>query len=157
MNDFNYAITAILGAMLVVVSMDAYIFFTEVASRQWTSFSWGYKDTSHVWAGSFLHCGNGSLNVHPRCGSGSGTQTLTITFGMPSVSTDALPCLPWRSFLSGAWPMGSNLTRFYFEFDDDCRTGCFEGLAFEDVETIEADEYESCLQQQEISYTRIDL
>lgn len=34
MNDFNYAITAILGAMLVVVSMDVYIFFTEVASRQ---------------------------------------------------------------------------------------------------------------------------
>jgi hypothetical protein len=34
MDDFNYAIAAILGAMLVVVSMDAYIFFTEVASRQ---------------------------------------------------------------------------------------------------------------------------
>jgi hypothetical protein len=53
--------------------------------------------------------------------------------------------------------MGSNLTRFYFEFDEDCRTGCFEGLAFEDVETIEADEYESGLQQKEIAYTRIDL
>jgi hypothetical protein len=34
MADFNYAIAAILGAMLVVISMDAYIFFTEVASRQ---------------------------------------------------------------------------------------------------------------------------
>lgn len=34
MVDFNYAIAAILGAMLVVISMDAYIFFTEVASRQ---------------------------------------------------------------------------------------------------------------------------
>jgi hypothetical protein len=43
------------------------------------------------------------------------------------------------------------------EFDDDCRTGCFEGLAFEDVETIEADQYERNLQEQEISYTRIDL
>lgn len=34
MVDFNYAIAAILGAMLVVISMDAYIFFTEVVSRQ---------------------------------------------------------------------------------------------------------------------------
>lgn len=34
MDDFNYAIAAILGVMLVVISMDAYIFFTEVASRQ---------------------------------------------------------------------------------------------------------------------------
>ena len=34
MDDFNYAIAAILGAMLVVISMDAYIFFTEVVSRQ---------------------------------------------------------------------------------------------------------------------------
>ncbi len=34
MEDFNYAIAAILGAMLVVISMDAYLFFVEVASRQ---------------------------------------------------------------------------------------------------------------------------
>jgi hypothetical protein len=53
--------------------------------------------------------------------------------------------------------MASNLTRFYFDFDDDCRTGCLEGLSFVDVETIEADEYETDLQQQDISYTRIDL
>ena len=53
--------------------------------------------------------------------------------------------------------MGSNLTRFYFDFDDDCRTGCFKDLAFEDVETIEADDYETDLQKKEISYTRIDL
>ena len=53
--------------------------------------------------------------------------------------------------------MGSNLTRFYFDFDDDCRTGCLEGLAFEDVETIEADVYEIELQSKEIPYTRIDL
>jgi hypothetical protein len=53
--------------------------------------------------------------------------------------------------------MGSNLSRFYFDFDDDRRTGCFEGLAFTDVETVEADAYEQELQQQEIVYTRIDL
>ena len=34
MDDFNYAIGAILGAILVVITMDAYIFFMEVASRQ---------------------------------------------------------------------------------------------------------------------------
>jgi hypothetical protein len=34
MDGFNYAIAAILGAMLVVISMDAYLFFMEVASRQ---------------------------------------------------------------------------------------------------------------------------
>ena len=34
MDDFNYAIASILGAMLVVISMDAYLFFTEVLSRQ---------------------------------------------------------------------------------------------------------------------------
>jgi hypothetical protein len=53
--------------------------------------------------------------------------------------------------------MGSNLTRFYFDFDDDRRTGCFEGLAFADVETIEADGYEYELQEKEIAYTRVDL
>jgi hypothetical protein len=34
MEDLNYAIAAILGAMLVVISIDAYVFFMEVASRQ---------------------------------------------------------------------------------------------------------------------------
>jgi len=53
--------------------------------------------------------------------------------------------------------MGSNLTRFYYDFDDDCRTGCFEGLAFEDVETVEADQRELELKQEDIPYTRIDL
>jgi hypothetical protein len=53
--------------------------------------------------------------------------------------------------------MGSNLTRFYFDFDDDCRTGCLNGLAFVDMETIEADEYENELREQEIGYTRVDL
>jgi hypothetical protein len=34
MDDFNYAIASILGAMLVVIGMDAYLFFMEVMSRQ---------------------------------------------------------------------------------------------------------------------------
>jgi len=34
MNEFVYPIAAILGAMLVVVGIDAYIFFSEVVSRQ---------------------------------------------------------------------------------------------------------------------------
>ena len=33
MRDFYYAIAALLGAMLVVISIDAYIFLREVASR----------------------------------------------------------------------------------------------------------------------------
>ena len=52
--------------------------------------------------------------------------------------------------------MTSNLTRFYFDFDDECRTGCLANLAFNDVETIEADDYEKELQSQEIVYTRVD-
>jgi hypothetical protein len=75
---------------------------------------------------------------------------------MPSASTVALPCLPLPSSLFGAQLMTSNLTRFYFEFDEDCRTGCFEGLSFIDVETIEAEQYENDLKSQEIAYTRID-
>ena len=34
MEGFNYAIVSILGAMLVVISIDAYLFFMEVASRR---------------------------------------------------------------------------------------------------------------------------
>jgi hypothetical protein len=33
MRDFYYAIAALLAAMLVVISIDAYIFLREVASR----------------------------------------------------------------------------------------------------------------------------
>jgi hypothetical protein len=33
MRDFYYAIAALLGAMLVVIGLDAYIFFSEVAKR----------------------------------------------------------------------------------------------------------------------------
>ena len=52
--------------------------------------------------------------------------------------------------------MTSNLTRFYFDFVDECRTGCLANLAFKDIETIEADAYEKELQSQEVIYTRID-
>jgi len=34
MDGFNYAIASILGAMLVVISMDAYLFFIEVLSKR---------------------------------------------------------------------------------------------------------------------------
>ncbi len=53
--------------------------------------------------------------------------------------------------------MASNLTRFYLDFDEECRTGCLNGKAFEDVETIDADKYEKRLQDQKISYIRVDL
>ena len=55
------------------------------------------------------------------------------------------------------WAMSSNLTRFYLDFDQECRTGCLNGKAFEDVEKSEADAMEERLQQEEISYIRIDL
>lgn len=53
--------------------------------------------------------------------------------------------------------MGINLTRFYFDFDEDCRTGCVNNLAFQDVETVEADEMEEDLKVQNINYIRVDL
>jgi hypothetical protein len=51
--------------------------------------------------------------------------------------------------------MTSNLTRFYLEpyFDNVPESG----LAFKDVETIEANTYEESLRQQGIEYIRIDL
>ena len=51
--------------------------------------------------------------------------------------------------------MTSNLTRFYLE--PSINSGSESGLAFEDVETIEADTYEESLRQQCIEYIRIDL
>ena len=53
--------------------------------------------------------------------------------------------------------MSTNLTRFYYDFDEDCRTGCFNGKVFDDVETIEADAFEAKLKAEEIEYTRVDL
>lgn len=45
--------------------------------------------------------------------------------------------------------MGCNLTRFYYDIDGWPVT--------EDIETVEADEYEKKLDEQDIEYTRIDL
>jgi hypothetical protein len=53
--------------------------------------------------------------------------------------------------------MGCNLTRFYFDVDEDGRTGIFNGKVFKDVETVEADAYEQELQDQQIPYLRVDL
>jgi hypothetical protein len=53
--------------------------------------------------------------------------------------------------------MSSNLTRFYYDVDEDCRTGCFNSKVFDDVETIEADAFEKKLKSQDIEYLRVDL
>jgi hypothetical protein len=53
--------------------------------------------------------------------------------------------------------MVANLTRFYYDFDEDCRTGCFVNLSFEDIETTEADLFEAKLRERGVNYTRIDL
>lgn len=45
--------------------------------------------------------------------------------------------------------MSCNLTRFYYDIDG--------WPVVEDIETTEADEYEEKLQEQEITYTRIDV
>jgi hypothetical protein len=50
-----------------------------------------------------------------------------------------------------------NLTRFYYDLDEDCRTGCLSNLAYEDIETVDADEFEKKLKKEDIPYTRIDL
>ena len=52
--------------------------------------------------------------------------------------------------------MSLNLTRFYFDFDQDCRTGCLEGISFIDIETVEADDYENDLKSKDLEYTRVD-
>lgn len=53
--------------------------------------------------------------------------------------------------------MSSNLTRFYYDVNEDCRTGCFNGKIFDDVETVEADVFEEKLKLQDIDYLRVDL
>jgi len=52
--------------------------------------------------------------------------------------------------------VSTNLTRFYYDFDDECRTGCLTQLAFEDIETIEANQFEAKLKDQDIPYLRVD-
>ena len=49
--------------------------------------------------------------------------------------------------------MTSNLTRFYFNEFPSPTEG---GKVFVDMETIEADEYELNLQNEDVDYTRID-
>jgi hypothetical protein len=53
--------------------------------------------------------------------------------------------------------MSIKLTRFYLDFDEECRTGCTTNLAFIDVDTGEADETEADLKEQNVSYIRVDL
>jgi len=53
--------------------------------------------------------------------------------------------------------MASNFTRFYLDTDEDCRTGCLNGKAFEDVDRAVANEFERRLQEEEIPYIRVDL
>lgn len=53
--------------------------------------------------------------------------------------------------------MSTNLTRFYFDFDEDCRTGCMAELAFEDVENSEVEEYEKKLNEKNVQYIKIPL
>jgi hypothetical protein len=55
--------------------------------------------------------------------------------------------------------MGCNLTRFYIDTEPvDIEPGCpeFKYLSVEDVETIDADDFEAKLQQENLTYTRID-
>jgi len=50
-----------------------------------------------------------------------------------------------------------NLVRFYFDTDEECRTGCFDGKPIEDVDADKADDFEQYLIDQNIGYIRIDL
>ena len=50
-----------------------------------------------------------------------------------------------------------NLVRFYFDTDEECRTGCFDGKPIEDVDADKADDFEQYLIDQKIGYIRIDL
>jgi hypothetical protein len=52
--------------------------------------------------------------------------------------------------------MGSNLTRFYYESEEEMER-YLPKASFEDVETIEADAIEKRLQEKNISYIRVDL
>lgn len=53
--------------------------------------------------------------------------------------------------------MSINLTRFYYDIDDEKRTGLLNQRIFDDVETTEADAFESELQSKDIEYIRVDL
>ena len=54
--------------------------------------------------------------------------------------------------------MTIDLTRFYFDLDEDCLTSeCLLGFACQDVSKTDADMYEQELQSLQILYTRIEL
>ena len=53
--------------------------------------------------------------------------------------------------------MSAEITRFYYDVDEEVRTGCFSGKVFEDVDKSKADEYEEHLKLKGIEYTRTDL
>lgn len=53
--------------------------------------------------------------------------------------------------------MSADIVRFYYYVDEEVRTACFEGKAFEDVDKSKADEYEEHLKLKGIEYTRTDL
>ena len=53
--------------------------------------------------------------------------------------------------------MSINLTRFYYDIDDEERTGLLNQCVVDDIETIEADTFELELQSKDIKYIRVDL
>lgn len=50
-----------------------------------------------------------------------------------------------------------HFARFYFETDNDCRTGCFSDKPVQDLEVEDADAYEAELIARNIDYIRIDI
>lgn len=57
----------------------------------------------------------------------------------------------------GSSSVSAEITRFYYDVDEEVRTACFSNKAFEDVDRDKADEYEEYLKQKGIDYTRTDL
>jgi len=53
--------------------------------------------------------------------------------------------------------MSAKITRFYFDFDEDCRTGCLLELAFEDIDNADVKEYEQKLKEKDVQYIKIPL
>lgn len=52
--------------------------------------------------------------------------------------------------------MAINLTRFYYDYDARYQTALSPNLAFEDIETIDADKFEEQLKKEDVNYLRID-
>jgi hypothetical protein len=51
----------------------------------------------------------------------------------------------------------ARLVRFYYDADDEVRTACFEGMAYEDFDLADADAHEEQLKLKRIDYIRTDL